>query len=218
MPAAAYLLIPAALLLLGLLWAERGQRPGPVLACKAPLSALFVLSALLLPHAQSSYFYLVLCGLILGLAGDLCLALPGEAPFKAGLVSFLLGHVAYVVAFAGLSHPSGWIRPGFLAICALSGLVFLWLRPHLGRMTLPVLAYIVVITLMLLAAEAAVFNLALPRPEAWLIFGGALSFYLSDLCVARDRFQKPGWDNRLVGLPLYYGGQFAIAWSVAGLF
>ncbi|MCB2190925.1 MAG: lysoplasmalogenase [Deltaproteobacteria bacterium] len=215
---AAYLLIPAVLLLPGLLWAEREQRPGRVLAFKAPLSALFVLSALVLPHAQSSYFYLVLIGLILGLIGDVFLALKGDAPFKAGLVSFLLGHIAYVIAFAGLTSPSGWFRPGFLAICAVSGLVFLWLRPSLGKMLAPVLAYVVVITLMLLAAEAAVFNLALPRQPAWLIFGGALAFYFSDLCVARDRFKKPGWDNRLMGLPLYYGGQFAFAWSVSGMF
>lgn len=177
-----------------------------------------MLTALLLPHAQSHYFYLVLAGLVLGLVGDVCLALKGDAPFKAGLVAFLLGHVAYVVAFAGLSDPGGWIRPGFLAICAFSGLVFLWLRPSLGNMTIPVVAYVVVITLMLLAAEAVAFNPALPRLEAWLIFGGALSFYLSDLCVARDRFKKPGWLNRLVGLPLYYTGQFAIAWSVGGMF
>ncbi|MCF8043157.1 MAG: lysoplasmalogenase [Desulfarculaceae bacterium] len=215
---ASYLLIPAVLLLLGLLWAEREQRPSRVLAFKAPLSALFVLSALLLPHAQSSYYYLVITGLVLGFIGDICLALKGDAPFKTGLVSFLLGHVAYVVAFAGLVSPGGWFRPGFLAICAVSGLAFLWLRPSLGKMLVPVLAYVVVITLMLLAAEAVVFNKALPRQGAWLIFGGALAFYLSDLCVARDRFKKPGWDNRLVGLPLYYGGQFAIAWSVSGMF
>jgi uncharacterized membrane protein YhhN len=203
---AAYLLTPAALLLLGLLWAERGQRPGRVLACKAPLSLLFVISALMLPHAQSQYYYLVLTGLVLGLMGDVCLALKGDAPFKA-----------YVVAFAGLTSPGGWLRPGFLAVCAVSGLVFLWLRPSLGKMMVPVLAYVVVITLMLLAAEAAMFNKALPRQTAQLIFGGALAFYLSDLCVARDRFKKPGWENRLVGLPLYYTGQFAIAWSVSGM-
>lgn len=212
---AAYLLPPAVLLLLGLLWAERGQRPASVLAMKAPLSALFVLTALLAPHGNSSYYFLVLAGLILGLVGDICLALKGEAPFKAGLVAFLLGHVAYVIAFAGLTPPGGWFNPGFLAICVVSGLAFLWLRPSLGKMLAPVLAYVVVITLMLLAAEAAAFNTALPRAGAWLVFGGALVFYLSDLCVARDRFKKPGWDNRLVGLPLYYAGQFSIAWSVA---
>ena len=215
---AAYLLIPAFLLLLGLLWAERSQHRRLVLAFKTPLSALFVFTALVLPHAQSHYYYLVLTGLVLGLLGDVRMATPGEIPLKQALTSFLAGHVAYVFAFAGLTRADNWLQPGFLAICAVSGLVFLWLRSSLGKMLWPVAAYVVVISLMLLAALAAMYNKALPQQEALLIFGGALAFYLSDLCVARDRFKKPGWENRLVGLPLYYAGQFAIAWSVAGMF
>lgn len=209
-----YLLIPAALLLMGLLWAERDQRSGRVLIFKTPLSALFVVAALLQPHPLPVYFWLILIGLLLGLAGDVCLALTGEAAFKAGLAAFLLGHVAYVAALAGLTPPSMWINPGLLAICALSGLVFLWLRPHLGPMLVPVLAYIVVITLMLMGAWACLFNPALPRGGAWAVLVGAGAFYFSDLFVARDRFVRPGWDNRLLGLPLYYGGQFSLALSV----
>ncbi len=45
---------------------------------------------------------------------------------------------------------------------------------------------------------------------------GAVSFYVSDLSVARDRFLAPGFSNRIWGLPLYYGGQPLLAWSVAG--
>ncbi len=209
-----YLLIPAVLLLLGLLWAERGETPGRVLLFKTPLSVLFVLTPFLLPSPLPWYFYLIVAGLILGLVGDVCLALKGEAPFKAGLVAFLLGHIAYVVAFGGLTAPSQWINPGLLAICALSGLIFLWLRPGLGQMLIPVLAYIVVISLMLIGAWAAIFNPALPPSGAWLVFVGAAAFYLSDLFVARDRFKKHHYSNRLLGLPLYYGGQFLIAFSV----
>ena len=209
-----YLLILAALLLVGLLWAEIGQAPGRVLWFKTPLSALFVLTPFLLPHAMPWYFYLIVAGLVLGLVGDVCLALGGEAPFKAGLVAFLLGHLAYVVAFAGLTPLGQWINPGLLAICALSGIVFLWLRPGLGQMLVPVLAYIVVITLMLIGALAAIFNPALPPAGAWLVFAGAAAFYLSDLLVARDRFKTNHYHNRLLGLPLYYGGQFLIAFSV----
>ncbi|MCF8031969.1 MAG: lysoplasmalogenase [Desulfarculaceae bacterium] len=209
-----YLFIPAVLLLVGLIWAERGQEPFRVLMFKAPLSVLFVLLALISPHPLGWYFGLVLAGLILGLIGDVCLALKGDAPFRLGLVSFLLGHVAYVVAFAGLAPPLTWINPGVLAVCVVSGAVFLWLRPGLGKMMGPVLAYVVVITLMVIAAWAVRFNQAAPPAAGWVIFLGAVVFYLSDLFVARDRFKSPGWDNRLIGLPLYYGGQFAIACSV----
>jgi uncharacterized membrane protein YhhN len=43
---------------------------------------------------------------------------------------------------------------------------------------------------------------------------GASLFYLSDLFVARNRFVKKEYVNRLVGLPLYYTGQYLLALSV----
>jgi YhhN family len=43
---------------------------------------------------------------------------------------------------------------------------------------------------------------------------GAISFYLSDLFVARDRFVQTAFLNRLPGLPTYYAGQFLLAFSV----
>lgn len=46
---------------------------------------------------------------------------------------------------------------------------------------------------------------------------GAVAFYVSDVFVARDRFMKGGFVNRLVGLPLYYAGQFLIAFSLGFL-
>jgi len=42
-----------------------------------------------------------------------------------------------------------------------------------------------------------------------------LFFYLSDLFVARNQFMKKAYINRLVGLPLYFIGQFLLAFSVA---
>jgi hypothetical protein len=50
-----------------------------------------------------------------------------------------------------------------------------------------------------------------------LAFCGALSFYVSDLFVARDRFVKKGAINRILGLPLYFGGQFLLAFSIGYL-
>ena len=50
---------------------------------------------------------------------------------------------------------------------------------------------------------------------AWLIATGATLFYLSDITVALDRFVTgPRFVNRAIGLPLYYGGQFLLAYSI----
>ncbi|HDP24776.1 MAG TPA: lysoplasmalogenase, partial [Deltaproteobacteria bacterium] len=43
------------------------------------------------------------------------------------------------------------------------------------------------------------------------------SFYISDIFVARNRFVKQEFINRALGLPLYYLGQFLIAFSLGQL-
>lgn len=50
-----------------------------------------------------------------------------------------------------------------------------------------------------------------------MVFWGAVSFYFSDVFVARDRFLRPEFFNRLIGLPLYYCGQFLLAFSAGFL-
>jgi hypothetical protein len=50
-----------------------------------------------------------------------------------------------------------------------------------------------------------------------LILVGALCFYVSDVLVARNKFIKEEYRNRILGLPLYYAGQFMLAFSIAFL-
>lgn len=208
------ILIPAGVLLILLLVSEaRGSVKGK-LASKTPLSLLFVITALLQPHPVPGYFHLVFAGLVLGMIGDVCLAIPGDKSFRVGLFAFLGGHMIYVVAFGGLSAPGQWLSPGLIVVLGLSLGAFLWLRPHIGRMRGPVMAYLVVISLMLMAAWAAFANPALAPTGARFLFVGALLFYLSDICVARQRFVTEQFVNRLIGLPLYYTGQYLIAFSV----
>lgn len=210
-----YLLpLAGALLLVGLLWAEKAQRPWLSLACKTPISVLFVITAMIQPHPLPWYYHYLLIGLILGLVGDVCLGLPGDKAFRIGLVSFLAGHLLYVLAFIRLAPAAGWFTWPVLVFLAVSLGAFLWLRPNLGQMLIPVSAYIVVITVMLMGAWAVFDDAAQARPAAWAILVGAIIFYISDLFVARDRFVSNGWINRLLGLPLYFGGQFLLAFSV----
>ena len=134
--------------------------------------------------------------------------------FLFGLVSFLLGHVFYVICFFYVADISQWTWIGCLVGLLVSGLVFLWLRPHLGSMLIPVIAYIIVITVMVIGAWTVLGDTKLSYAGRLLVFIGAVSFYLSDLFVARDRFLKSEFTNRLIGLPMYYCGQFLLAFSV----
>lgn len=209
-----WILALAAVLLLGLLWAERGEGAARRLLFKAPLSALFVLVAWIAPHPVPGYAAPVIIGLVLGLIGDVCLALPQPAAFRAGLVAFLGGHLAYLAAFLPLTRPRDWLSPGVLALLVASVWAARWLWPLAGRLRVAVMAYVAVITAMTWAAIAVFFSPFAGPPASAAIMLGAALFYISDLCVARDRFARPGWVNRLAGLPMYYGGQFLFAFSV----
>lgn len=176
-----------------------------------PIAALaFVGVALALGGADTTYGRAVIAALVLSLGGDLLLIPKGKTTFLLGLGSFLCGHAGYAVAFAtrGVTAAPAVITGALLVGAAVP--VARWLLPHVERpMRPPVIAYMTVITAMVALAAGTVF--AHGRPA---ILVGAFAFYLSDLSVARDRFVAPGFDNRAWGLPLYFGAQLVLAWTV----
>jgi uncharacterized membrane protein YhhN len=210
-----YFIIPGLglFLLVGLLYFERMGRPVGRIVTKSLLSLLFVITVFLQTGADEPFSRYLKVGLILCLGGDVFLALPGLKWFRAGLVAFLLGHGLYILAFNVLIPFKGWFSPGDFLILAVSLGACRWLWPHLGAMKPPVLVYVAVITLMVFGARAVFERPDLPWTGKALIFWGALLFYLSDLLVARDQFIRKAFSNRLIGLPLYYTGQFLLAFS-----
>ena len=159
----------------------------------------------------------VLVGLILGALGDV--ALLSEHGFLAGLGSFLLGHLAYVVAVGTTLPPHAWLgSAGLFAllpiVAGLAALTYLW--PKLGKLRIPVIAYVAVIIAMVVAA-IAFWRSADAANQRRELFGlGAVLFFISDLAVARDKFVAKGFSNRVWGLPVYYAAQLLIAWSLVG--
>ena len=206
--------VAALVLLAGLLYFEHKDQLTGKLLTKLPLSFLFILTAALQSGPQPVYRQLLLAGLTCCMAGDGCLAFRRHQVFLIGLAAFLLGHCFYVAAFIYLSGINAGLLVGFLLSGAVGYAVFRWLQPHLDGLRKPVAAYIVVISLMVCTAAAVFVDPRLPQPLRRLVLTGALSFYLSDLFVARQRFVQGSFMNRLVGLPLYYGGQFCLALSV----
>jgi uncharacterized membrane protein YhhN len=209
-----FAILLAAILLLVLLVYEKREEEKPRLIAKTILSCLFVLVAFLQPSSVPSYGNFILIGLIFSLAGDVCLALPGDKIFRVGLVAFLVGHIFYVIGFTYLVPVSNWFIPGAVLFWVFSLLVFVWLRPHLETMLVPVVVYILVITVMASGAWAVFDRSASPFWGRTFVFAGAVLFYVSDVFVARNQFVKREFLNRLIGLPLYYLGQFLLAFSV----
>lgn len=208
--------ICVALTLVGLalhLVAEYRQWPTAMAVTKLTASTGFLLTAHSVGALDFGWGRWLFLGLVLSWIGDACLLARAKSWFLAGLVAFLLGHVGYCVAFVvhGVDTVTLWTALPLLAIPGV--LIDRWLREKVeDEMRLPVRAYIVVISIMLGLAIAAWRSGA-----SHLVLTGAVAFYLSDLSVARDRFVKTEFFNRLWGLPAYYLGQLCLALSVLGL-
>jgi len=202
------------ILLVGLLYYEKKEDRKPLLIVKSILSLLFVITGLLQLHPVPAYYHYLFVGLIFCLIGDVCLALPQKKAFMVGLVAFLVGHVLYIFSFSSLTQIYYWISAWLFIIFCMSALIFLWLRPHLKSMLIPVLLYILVITVMASGAWAVFWKSSFQISGRVFILLGSLCFYFSDVFVARNKFIKEEYRNRLLGLPLYYTGQFLLAFSV----
>lgn len=208
------LFILALLLLIGLLYFEKKENRTGLLPTKTLLSLLFIVCAISQVHLLQPYTMFIIIGLLFCLGGDVFLALPQPRMFLFGLISFLLGHVCYIVAFFVIASPGKMTLVGVIVTLIISAFVYIWLKPHLGSMKKPVIAYILIISIMMVGAWSVLDVEHQSYFGRLLIFVGATSFYISDLFVARDRFLKKSFFNRLLGLPLYYLGQFMIAYSI----
>jgi uncharacterized membrane protein YhhN len=157
----------------------------------------------------------IVLGLVLSMVGDVALLSRDKRAFLGGLVAFLLAHVAYVIAFLNLGV--SWLAVGLTAVplAWFATKVWQWLQDHVGTLGPAVMAYIAVITTMVAASVGSLVD-----GPSWLRLGLVLAatlFFLSDLCVARDRFVEPGPENRYVGLPLYFGAQLLFAYFGAAV-
>lgn len=151
----------------------------------------------------------VIGGLLLSLVGDVALLWPREG-FLPGLVSFLLAHLAYLVAFTRRVRLAARWAP-FAAYAVVAGGILALLWPGVpAALRLPVAAYVVCLASM--AAQAAVVWRCAPgdRSAAVLALGGAL-FVTSDALLAVNRFATPLPAASLWILSTYWLAQWCIA-------
>ncbi len=175
---------------------------------KPAASAVFVALGFVRADFRSSFDLLLIGGLTLGMAGDILLI--DRRTFRAGLLTFLAGHGAYIAAFWTIVKPTGWMIAPLAILLPAALLSVWWLRPHAGSMFGAVLAYIAVISVMAWGGVALALRHLLPS-----ITGVAVVlFFLSDLAVARHRFVRAAFVNRLFGLPAYYAAQILLALTV----
>lgn len=189
-----------------LVWAERREHhlrgPAKLLAATGFLIVVFSEGV-----PAGGVVALMAAGLVLSAFGDAFLLSDQTRWFMAGLASFLLAHIAYAAAF--VASADRWGSPILSATVVGVGLtVGRWLLPHVeSSLRMPVIAYMVVITAMVVASFGALAS----GSSVWVAVG-AIGFWLSDLAVARQRFVTAAFANKAIGLPLYFAAQLMLAW------
>lgn len=199
-----------------LVWFEIRKKKTGIYILK-PISTILVIVACLLSLMDAGSYppftYAVLLGLLFSFGGDLALMFQERpAPFRIGLVLFLLAHVIYGGAFV---HFAGRVTQFPLVAALFLGLgtaVYLLLLPGLGTMKVSVGVYILIISFMAAAAVSTLYSARITPATGALITAGSLLFYVSDVVLALNRFRLPMKYNRLSLVP-YYAGQFLIAAS-----
>ena len=175
-----------------------------------PLLALFCIAC---GHVQGW----VIAGLGLGFLGDaLLINQSNKICFMGGLVSFLLGHVCYLVAMiqeipAYAPIPS--FAVGLLLLCIAAAAYASLIESVPEDMHLPVIAYL----LMLVAVNFFAFSALLARPSlpTGLLFAGTLLFFASDYILARGQFRKALPRQHFYIMSTYILAQLGIAlWSI----
>lgn len=158
----------------------------------------------------------LLAGLTMSWCGDVALMWPDQG-FLPGLVSFLLAHVCYLVAFSRGTRWLAWPQAAVAyALVAAAVLGALW--PGVpAALRAPVTVYVLALAAM--AAQAAG-QWHAQRGTAWAglalraAAGGAL-FLISDALLATNRFAAPLPAASLWVLSSYWGAQGLIAASLA---
>ena len=204
-----FLVLTGAVALVDWVAVQRGNRRLEYLAKPATMVWLIAAALAIDPVDGTARSWFV-AALVCSLAGDVFLMLPRDL-FVPGLASFLVGHLAYIVGLRFLGSSAG----GFLAAVVLVGIAV----PLLGtriigavragdepEMALPVSAYIVVISGMVLAAGGSGVPLAL---------GAAVCFYASDAMIAWTRFIADWRHGRVAVMVTYHLAQIGLVVALA---
>lgn len=183
-------------------WWSVGVRRQRVEAIAKPAVMIALLGVAITADLDATARPWIVAALLCGLVGDIVL-LPQVDRFVVGLAAFLVGHLAYSVAFTTLWSPSARLVVGAVGVAALIWTVGRPIERTLRGTALhiPVLAYISVTALVVVTGAAT---------GRVLIIVGTLAFAASDGLLGAGRFLQPSSDLRVGVHVLYQLGQAAI--------
>ena len=175
-----------------------------------PLTTLLIIILACLGGIKNNinYQYLVYLGLIFSLFGDIFLMLPKK--FIQGLISFLIAHIFFLFFFINQAISVNWWLIGVFVIIGTS--IYLFLLPHLNKMKIPVLIYLIVIFSMAWRGwEVLLTN----QNKSGAIFAlASILFIFSDTNIAFNKFRKSYISAEFFILSTYYISIWLIALSL----
>lgn len=183
------------------------------------LMAWFAAANFTSAHSSTIWSLLLLffAGLVLSLAGDVFLLLPGRF-FLLGLLAFLAAHICYIASLTiWKAQPAPLLAGAAVLVLAGSTRYFLALNREImrssraRRMSAAVGVYVAAISLMLVSAFSTNFQPGWHALPAIVISAGGLLFFLSDELLAYDKFICPVSQGRLKVRILYHLGQLCLA-------
>jgi uncharacterized membrane protein YhhN len=190
-------------------WWSRLREDARLEQWSKPTTTVLVIGLALVSGAPHRHVVLAVIALVLCLAGDIAL-MPVVDNFVAGLASFLLGHMVFIVLFVsmGLHHP----RLAGIAIILAALLTASAGRIIVGgaarqtpALRVPVLAYLMVISSM------AAFGWATGN---WWVVTGSTLFVVSDAVLGWRQFVRERPWMGLTVMVTYHGAIAALALSL----
>lgn len=177
-------------------------------ATKPTVTALLAVAALTLDARNDATRAWFVGALVLSLAGDVFLMLPTEQ-FVAGLASFLLAHVAYVVGFVVGGVHARALLIGLLVVLVtlgpLAAIVVASARRSEPAVAPAVALYVAVIATMVVCAVGS---------ERSFAIAGASLFAVSDATIAITRFVRDVRYASLLIMVTYHLGQTGLVLSL----
>jgi uncharacterized membrane protein YhhN len=219
---AAWALVVAALVVAAGDWVAvaRGERRFEYALKPLALALLIAAAAGFHGNGPTSRWAWTLVALALSLAGDVFLMLPVDA-FVPGLGSFLLAHVAYVVAFNPTAPPAVLTAVAAVATVAVGAAFYVPIRRGAARrghpeLAVPLALYVLAIAAMVTSAIGTAGRHEWTATGSAVAIAGALSFFVSDALIGWTRFVSDVRWSKVAIMVTYHLGQVCLTLAVVG--
>jgi len=176
-----------------------------------PLTMVLIITLAIIRgfHVASSYKYFIVSALIFSMIGDILLMEPIDK-FVKGLLAFLAAHIIYIFAF--IQSIDVFYYLVLVPVLLFAAVIYRVLFKKLNGMRIPVLVYVIIISIM--AWVALNRHLNFQDTKSLYVSAGGLLFLFSDSIHSINRFMKKFGAAEVLILGSYFGAQLLFALSI----